>query len=143
MSNLLELELITPEGVLLQEKVQNLIAKTEQGEIGILYNHAELRAKLDNTPVRFTLADGKQDIFAVLGGIIELSNNKITILTNFAEQGAHIDEAQAKNEVQKAETEFKLLSPNASKTDSNLIIAEVRLQRELLRLKTARLFKEL
>lgn len=141
MSKLLDFELITPDGKLLEEQVETLIAKTQEGEIGILYDHAELRAKLDNTPVRFKLANGQEDVFAVLGGIIELKNNKITILTNFAERGAEIDEAQANKAAEKAKAEYQTLNTNALKTDSNLILTEANLQRELLRLKTARLSK--
>lgn len=143
MSKLLDLELISPEGIIFKNQVQNLSAKTEEGEIGILYDHAELRAKLDNSPVSFTLADGSKDVFAVLGGIIELSQNKITILTSFAEKGSDIDEAQAKKASERARTEYQTLDPEARKQDSQFILAEANLQRQLLRLKTARLAKSI
>lgn len=143
MSKLLELEITTPEGKLLEAKVTSLVAETEEGEIGILYDHAEMRAKLAHTPVRFKNETGLEDVYAVLGGVIELSNNKITILTSFAEHGANIDEAEAEREAERARAEFQTLNPDAPKQDPQLVLAEAKLQRELLKLKAARLSKSL
>lgn len=143
MSKLLELEITTPEGKLLEDKVSNLVAETEEGELGILYDHAEMRAKLANTAVRFKNESGTEDVYAVLSGVIELADNKITILTNFAERGADIDEAEAEAEAERARAEFQTLSPDAAKQDPHLVLAEARLQRQLLKLKAARLSKTL
>jgi F-type H+-transporting ATPase subunit epsilon len=143
MSKLLELEITTPEGKLLEDKVSSLIAETEEGEVGILYNHAEMRAKLAHSPVRFKTENDAEDVYAVLGGVIELANNKITILTSFAERGADIDEAEAEKQAEHARAEYQTLNPNAAKQEPQLVLAEARLQRELLKLKAARLSKAL
>ncbi len=86
MSKLLDFELITPEGILLKNEIKELVATTETGEVGILYNHANFKAKLDTAPVQYTLENGNKDQISVRGGILEVSNNHVTILTDFAER---------------------------------------------------------
>ncbi len=143
MSKLLEFELITPEGILLKNEIKGLVATTDTGEVGILYNHANFKAKLGKAPVQYTLENGSQDLVAVLGGILEVSNNHVTILTDFAEKSADINETQAHKAAEEAKIKFQTLNPAASPTDAELLMAEVNLQKELLRLKTAQLRKQL
>lgn len=138
-----DFELITPEGTLLTDKVSELVAVTESGEIGILANHAALKSKLNSAPIRYKKPDGSQDLVAVLGGIIEVQNNKVLVVSEFAELGKNIDEAEADNKAKKAEAELQLLSPDAKISDKDLVIAEARLQKELLLLQTARMRKKL
>ena len=134
-----DFELITPEGVLLQEKIQELVANTEAGEVGILVDHADLKSKLLPTAIKFKTADGQIETAAVIGGILEVEKNKVSILTDFAELGKDIDETEADNAAKEAEAKLQTLSPDAKTTDSNLVIAEARLQRELIRFKAAKL----
>ena len=53
MSKLLEFELITPEGILLKDEIKELVATTETGEVGILYKHANFKAKIGKGPVQY------------------------------------------------------------------------------------------
>ena len=137
-----DFELITPEGVLLQEKIQELVANTEAGEVGILVNHADLKSKLIPTAIKFKNADGSMETAAVIGGILEVEKNKVSILTDFAELGKDIDEAQANDAAKEAEAKLQTLNPKAKTVDSELVIAEARLQRELIRFKAAKLRKQ-
>ena len=136
-----EFELITPEGVLLKDKITQLVAVTETGEIGILNNHMALKSKLKSAPMRYTREDGSQDLVAVLGGIIEVQDNKVSVISEFARHGKDINEAEAEDKTLKAKTEVQLLSPEAPLSDKDLVVAEARLQKELLLLQTARLRK--
>jgi F-type H+-transporting ATPase subunit epsilon len=86
MSKVLDFELITPEGILLENKITELYATTDTGEVGILYNHANFKSKLGKAPVRYTLINGDKESVSVNGGILEVDNNRITILTDLAEK---------------------------------------------------------
>jgi F-type H+-transporting ATPase subunit epsilon len=138
-----DFELITPEGVLLNDRVTELVAVTETGEIGILNNHAALKSKLRSAPLRYVREDGTKDLVAVLGGVIEVENNKVLVISEFAQRGKDIDEAEADSKAKKAQAELQLLSPSAKIADRDLMIAEARVQKELLLLQTARLRKKL
>jgi len=136
-------ELVTPEGVLIKDSVKEVFAVTEIGEIGILHDHAEMRSKLKSAPVRYKYQDNKMEVVAVSGGVLEVSHNKITILTDYAIKGKDIDEAEAEKAAQLARAELQMLSPDAKASDRDLLLAETRLQKELLKLQTARLVQNL
>lgn len=136
-----DFELITPEGLLLQEKIQELVANTEAGELGILVNHADLKSKLVPTAIKFKDSEGKIETAAVLGGILEVEKNKVSILTDFAELGKNINEAEANNAAKDAEAKIQMLDPNAKVTDKELVLTEAKLQKELIKLKAAQLRK--
>lgn len=138
----LDFELITPDGILIHEPISKVVAHSESGEIGILANHANLKSKLKSAPLRYVDVQGQQNYIAVLGGIIEVKNNKITILTDFAEKGSDINVAEAHKAADKARAEIQTLSPKARREDKELLIAETQLQRELLRIQTAQLFSK-
>ncbi len=137
----ISLELITSQGKLLEEEITELFAVTASGEIGILNNHTDLTSKLLATPIRYTRTDGSKDVVAVLGGILELENNKITIVSNFAQKADDIDELEAEAAAKKAEADVKM-HDSKQRGDRDLILAEYDLQKELLKLKSARLKKQ-
>lgn len=139
-----EFELITPEGALVKTETNELIALSESGEIGILPNHADLKTKIISAPLRYKNESGKFEIIAVLGGILEVEKNKVIVLTDFAEKATDIDEAEAHKAAELARAELQTHSDNAPKTkeDRNLLIAENKLRRELVRLKAAQLNKQ-
>lgn len=137
-----DFKLVTPEGIILENKLKELIANTEAGEIGILLNHADLKSKLVPTAIKFKDDKGNFETAAVMGGIIEVEKNKVTILTDFAELGKDIDETTANDAAKEAQAKLQTLSPDAKTTDRDLVIAEAQLQRELIKLKAAQLRKK-
>ena len=141
MSNI-QLELVTPEGTLVSESIQELTAMTESGEIGVLKNHAELKSKLVSAPLKYKMADDKFDVVAVLGGVIEVSQNKITVLTDFAQMADDIDEVEAQKEADKARAEIQTQAEGAKDSNPKLTLAEAQLQKELIKLKASRLKKQ-
>lgn len=137
-------ELISPDKQLISEDVLRVVASSETGEIGILPNHADLVAKLGSAPLRYWDSRGTENVVAVLGGVIEVKDNRITVITDFAMLGAEIDAAEAEQDAQKARTELDIHDkPKSSEDQRQMALMELKLMRELLKLKTARLHKDL
>ncbi len=137
-------ELISPDKQLIGEDVLRLVAVSETGEIGILPNHADMVAKLGSGPLRYWDSRNIESVVAVLGGVIEVKDNRITVITDFAMMGAEIDEAEAEHAAQKARTELEIRDkPKSSDDQRQLALMELKLIRELVKLKTARLHKDL
>ena len=138
-----KLELITPEKVLLDIEVERLVAVTETGEIGVLAKHADMTCKLEPAPLKYWAPDGKKDILAVIGGILEVKDNKVTIITDFALNSSDIDEAKAQKAAEEAKADLQMRQQKArdNAIDKELVIAEYKLQKELIFLKTIRLKK--
>lgn len=130
-------ELITPDDILINLEVDKIVAKSASGEIGILPNHADMIAQLDVAALRYWYR-GQEEFAAVMGGVLEVKNNKVTIISDFAERGEDIDETVAHKEAEKAQLEYDMLK-DKNKQDKDLIIAESKLKREMIRLKTSQL----
>ncbi|QWT23554.1 F0F1 ATP synthase subunit epsilon [Subtercola sp. PAMC28395] len=62
-----------------------VIAKTTEGEIGILRGHEPLLAILAEGEVRVTLADGKRIVAKADEGFLSVENNRVTIVARAAE----------------------------------------------------------
>lgn len=143
-SNKIHLELISPDKQLISEDILQLIAVGETGEFGILPNHADMVVKLDSAPLRYRDQDGIDNVVAVLGGVLEIKNNSITVITDYAVLGADIDEAEAEQAAEKAKKEIEIhAQPRTSEEEKQLFLMEHELLKELLKLKAAQLYKSL
>lgn len=131
----LTLEILTPEGEILRDEIDELIAPTLNGEIGILPNHVPLVAQIMPGELRIKKA-GKTSSYAITGGYIEVSNNTATILGEYAVRADSIEIAKAEEAKKKAEARMK---EKVSKEDFAEI--EAQLRRSILELKVGRKYK--
>lgn len=73
------LEIITPDKSVFAGEVSSAQFPGVQGSFEVLNNHAPLISTLENGRIRVTAANGNQ-YFQVDGGVVEVLNNKITVL---------------------------------------------------------------
>jgi F-type H+-transporting ATPase subunit epsilon len=79
---------VTPEQQVLSESLTQAIIPAADGLLGILTDRAPLLAKLAKGPLRLDLASGQTKLFQIDGGVAQMMDNKLTILTQAAaEQG--------------------------------------------------------
>lgn len=78
--------LVTPEQQVLDGSLTQAIIPADDGLLGILTNRAPLVAKLGKGPLRLDLASGQTRHFRIEGGVAHMRDNKLTILTEVAEQ---------------------------------------------------------
>mgnify|MGYP003318504546 CR=1 FL=1 len=125
------LEIITPKGIYLQEKVTSLTVKLTSGYRTFLAGHAPLIGSLDYAPGHI-LKDGKVEYYAILGGAINVTKDKVIVICNAIENAKDIDVSRATESKERAEERIKA-------KDSNVDIKRARLAlaRALARLKTA------
>ena len=99
----LHLKIVTPEKLIFDEEVSQVNVSTEQGQIGILPNHANLMAKLE--PGELVIKKGgKVDTLAVGDGFLQISNNQLTIMTDLAVNESDIDEKAVEEAKKRAES---------------------------------------
>ena len=79
-----------------------LVAKTPEGEIGILLGHEPVLSLLVNGVVRVTAVDGSKVFVAVHGGFLAVDNNKVRVLAEVAELAGDIDVARAQRALETA-----------------------------------------
>jgi F-type H+-transporting ATPase subunit epsilon len=128
----LELEVVTPDRLVLSESVDIVMAIGSLGEFGILPNHVPFLTPLMAGELRYR-KDNKLDYMVVTGGFVEVSQNKVTVLAEAAESAREIDLDRAKRAKERAEKRMALAKSEAV----DYIRAEAALRRALLRLKVA------
>ncbi len=128
----LHLEVITPEKVILDEEVDEITITTVTGEISILPNHENLLTKI--LPGEMIIKkNGKEDHFAITGGFLEVSENKISILADYAVHADNIEIAKAQEAQERAKKRMQ-----EHENDKDFQIAEAELRKAILELKVAR-----
>ncbi len=94
--------IVTPEQQLLDQAVTQVILPAHDGQIGILTGRAPLLVKLGLGKLQIDVAGGRQQVFLVEGGIAQMKDNRLTVLTNAAWTAGEIDAAAARAEYDEA-----------------------------------------
>lgn len=128
----LHLKVVTPERLLVDEEVSQVNVSTEQGQIGILPNHANLMAKLE--PGELVIKKGgKVDTLAIGDGFLQVTNNTLTVMTDLATYEKDIDERAVEEAKKRAEQalEQTLSDEEYAETLANLekSLAQLRIKR--------------
>ncbi|GAA1632293.1 F0F1 ATP synthase subunit epsilon [Actinoplanes couchii] len=85
MANQLHVEVVAVEEKVWVGEAEMLVARTTEGEIGVLPNHAPLLGLLkEPSQVRVKLAGGDQLTYDVAGGFLSIDANGVTILAESA-----------------------------------------------------------
>ncbi len=97
MANLMAVEVVSPESVLYSGDATMVITRTlGGGEIAFQPGHAAFLGALQECHTRVYLENGDVEDIAVHGGFVEVSNNKVSILSDSAELGSQIDVERAR-----------------------------------------------
>jgi F-type H+-transporting ATPase subunit epsilon len=125
----LHVELVSPERVLFTGEADMVIARTiGGGDIAFMPGHAPFLGALGTWTVDMKLTDGTEETAAVHGGFIEVSNDRVSILSDVAELASQIDTERARRAAESAE--------KAAMHDDD-VEAEAALQRAHARLRAA------
>jgi F-type H+-transporting ATPase subunit epsilon len=87
---------VTPEAQVMDESVAQVILPAYDGLMGILDDRAPLLVKLGVGPLRVDRAAGDKSYFFIDGGVAQMKENKLTILTHQAIAAKEIDAEAAR-----------------------------------------------
>ncbi|MDO8660107.1 MAG: ATP synthase F1 subunit epsilon [Candidatus Parcubacteria bacterium] len=125
------LEIITPEKVVYKDEVEEVVAPTINGEIAILPNHINLLTQIN--PGELIVKKGSiQQYLAITGGFLEVKDNKISVIADYAIKAQDIEVARATEAKKRAE---KVMNEKIS--NNELKIAQGELIKAILELKVA------
>jgi F-type H+-transporting ATPase subunit epsilon len=97
MASTMTVEVVSPESVLFSGEATMVITRTlGGGEVAFQAGHAPFLAALVPNHTRVFLSDGNIEDIAVHGGFVEVSNNKVSILSDSAELASKIDVERAR-----------------------------------------------
>lgn len=80
----MELEIISPNKKIYSGKVKLVEVPGEKGPFEILRNHAPIISTLVNGKIKIVNHEGEKSYFEIKTGVVELVNNKITLLVTLA-----------------------------------------------------------
>ena len=122
----LHVEVVSPERILWTGESDRVIARTiGGGDIAFLTGHAPFVGALDIHPVRVHLEDGSEEHIAVHGGFVEVSNDRVTVLSDVAEVASQIDVERARAAQERAEAALR--AADDAEAEAALRRAHVRL----------------
>jgi len=121
--------IVTPEEQVLDESLTQAILPAHDGLLGILTDRAPLLAKLGQGPLRVDLAAGGSRHFYIEGGIAQMKDNNLTILTNEATPANEIDAEAARAEYNEAVA--RRITPEYTAEDRSRQLARARAKQQL------------
>lgn len=92
----LNVSVVSAERALWSGEAKSLVAKTPEGEIGILAGHEPVLALLVEGPLRIERSDGSKLLVAIHGGFFSVANDSVQIIAELAELAEDIDLERAK-----------------------------------------------
>ena len=103
MATTMHCDIVSAEKSIFSGAVQMVVAAGSQGDLGVSFGHAPLLTALIPGPVRLILDDGKEEVFYVSGGFLEVQRDVVTLLADTAARADDLDEAAAARAMEHAE----------------------------------------
>lgn len=123
----MQVQVVSPEQVLYEGEAEMLVCRTAEGDVAFLPEHAPMLGALDVAKVRVLLPGGGEHTIAVHRGFVEVSNNRVIILSDMAELPDQIDLRRARAAKERAEAALAA-DPEDEEAKEALARAELRIE---------------
>jgi F-type H+-transporting ATPase subunit epsilon len=134
MAENIELEVVTPEKQVVNDRAQIVMAPGSLGEFGVLSGHTPFMTSLKTGAIHYRDQDGKDQYVFVSGGFAEALPDKVTVLAESAEKMENIDPERAKSALERAE---KRLAQDRAKEQVDSDRAKAAVERAVVRIRIA------
>lgn len=135
MAENIKLEIVTPEKVVVDEKVQIVVAPGTLGEFGVLVGHTTFLSTLKTGSIHYTDENGDERYVFVSGGFAEALPDKVTVLAESAERRSDIDEERAQSALERAQNRMD----RDQEYDVDILRAKAAMERALKRITIAKM----
>ena len=129
----LRLEIVTPEAKTYSEDVDMVVVPGLEGEMGILPHHVPLMTQLKPGELKVT-RNGESIYLAVGEGFVEITQERVSVLTDMAIAETSIDEGAAQAAVERAQAAMK----NKDLSSEEVAAVSASLQKSLAQLHVKR-----
>lgn len=100
----LQVELVAADRVVWSGEATMVIARTVDGDVGILANHAPMLAVLVEGTVEVRTVGDEYWVAVVDAGFLSVAHNRVSILSEHAQMSHEIDLEKAKHDLERAHT---------------------------------------
>ena len=119
MADTFQLELVSPEKLLLSRQVEMATIPAAEGEMGVLPGHSPMIVTLRGGVIRVRENGAETERLFVMGGFAEITPTRVTVLAEEATPVANVSRAEAERRVAEAQAALNGLSdatPSATET---------------------------
>jgi len=113
------LEIVTPEGLLLRESVDEVIAPGSEGYFGVLPGHTPFLSTLGAGQIS-VMSGGATEYLTCFWGFCEVLPDRVNILAELGERAEAIDAARAERAKSRAEAAMKAVVGEEGYTEAHL-----------------------
>lgn len=148
MNNLISLKILSPEKVVYEDDVYEVIIPTENGEIGVLKDHIPLVSLIKTGEIRIKKERDTNNtvVLSISGGILEVrpalakenKNTQVIILSSSSEFASEIDIARAEEAYERAK---RAMEEKENISDVDFAKFQAIMEKELNRVKIAKKWK--
>ena len=101
---LLQVELVAADRLVWSGEAKMVIARTTEGDVGILPGHAPLLSLLVDGVLDIQTPEGETWVAAVDAGFLSVAHNRISVLSEHAEMSHEIDLEKARHDLERAQS---------------------------------------
>ncbi len=107
MSDLVTLDLVSPEKLVLSEDYEMVVVPGTEGDFAVLAGHTPVTSTLRPGVISIYEGDSEKDRIFVNGGFVEVSNDKVTVLAEEAIHVADLNRADLEQRIQDANEDLE------------------------------------
>ncbi|MBN1930549.1 MAG: F0F1 ATP synthase subunit epsilon [Desulfobacterales bacterium] len=130
MAGKIRLEVVTPEGGIVNVDTDIVMAPGSLGEFGVLQGHTPFLTTLKIGTIRYKGDGGSEECVFVSGGFAEALPDKVTVLAESAERTCDIDVGRAREALERAKKRLA----GQGEPDTDFIRAKAAMDRAMYRL---------
>ena len=124
MADYLHVELVAADRVVWSGEATMVIARSTDGDVGVLRGHAPLLAVLVPSAVQVHTVDKEEWSAVVDGGFLSVAHDRVSILSGHAEMSHEVDLEQARRDLERA----RQAGADTEQTEDDIRLAEARIR---------------
>ena len=126
-----KIKVVTYEEKVLEQEAEFVLVRTTEGDMGILPNHSPFIAGLSTGEMKIRL-NGKEEKYFVSEGLLEISNNVVTIIATESIPADQLDVERAKKEVEELKAKLAKMQE-----DKDILLTQKNLHKALMKVQVA------
>lgn len=126
-----KIKVVTYEEKVLEQEAEFVLVRTTEGDMGILPNHSPFIAGLSTGEMKIRL-NGKEEKYFVSEGLLEISNNVVTIIATEAIPADQLDVERARKEVEELKAKLAKMQE-----DKDILLTQKNLHKALMKVQVA------
>ncbi len=107
-----DLEIVSPERLLLSKPVDMVVLPAAEGEMGVLPNHAPMIVLLRGGTIRLYLGNTVTEQLFVTGGFAEVTTTRVTVLATEATPVGELSKAEGQKRLAAADAAYAAADKN-------------------------------